>query len=199
MKTNHTPKDGKLTSGSHISYWTDSATLPDDFKSLNANLETDVVIVGGGIAGVSVAYCLLKAGKKIVLIDDGFIGSGETGRTTAHLVAALDDRYYQLNRLFGSNDTRLIAESHCAAIEFIEETCLREHIECEFERLNGYLFLHPSDDKNNIHRELEAAARAGHPGPQREPLWLEARVRHGDRCFLDVHVALHGTGCRRRW
>ena len=93
MKINDNPEDDRITSGKNISYWTDSSTSQVQ-NSLKENLETDVVIVGGGIAGLSVAYCLIQSGKKVILVEDGFIGSGETGRTTAHFVTALDDRYY---------------------------------------------------------------------------------------------------------
>ncbi len=70
------------------------------------------VIVGGGLAGLSIAYCLSQSGKKVVVVEDGLIGSGETGRTTAHLVTALDDHYYDLERIFGEEKIKLIAESH---------------------------------------------------------------------------------------
>ncbi|MBA3705588.1 MAG: FAD-binding oxidoreductase, partial [Bacteroidetes bacterium] len=140
MGKDNLPEDEKLTSGKHISYWTDSIA-PPTYSPLKENLETDVVIVGGGLGGLSVAYCLLKAGKKIILVEDGFIGSGETGRTTAHLVTALDDRYYDLEENFGEEDVKLIADSHRTAIEFVEQTVKRENIDCEFERLSGYLFL----------------------------------------------------------
>ena len=101
MNTNNNPEDGRITSGKNISYWTDTSTDTMVSNPLKENLETDVVIVGGGLAGLSTAYCLTQSGKKVVLVEDGFIGSGETGRTTAHLVTALDDRYYHLEKIFG--------------------------------------------------------------------------------------------------
>ena len=87
--TLHGLDKGISTSGSNISYWLDSVESIR-FTPLASNLKTEVVVVGGGIAGLSVAYCLVKAGKKVVVVEDGFIGSGESGRTTAHLVNALD-------------------------------------------------------------------------------------------------------------
>src|ERR1017187_2426355 len=144
MKINDNPEDARITSGKNMSYWADIAE-PQAQNPLRENLGTDVVIVGGGLAGLSVAYCLAQSGKKIVLVEDGFIGSGETGRTTAHLVTALDDRYYHLEKKLGARKTKLIAESHTMAIDFVELTVKKENIDCGFERVNGYLFRHPSD------------------------------------------------------
>ena len=145
----------------HSSYWFDSSPDIDGFSALKENIETDVVIVGGGLAGVSVAYCLAEEGKKVVIIEDGKIGSGETGHTTAHLVSALDDRYTDLENIYGKEDTRLIADSHKAAIDKIQQTVRKESINCQFERVPGYLFLHPTDKKDSLKEEYEAATRAG--------------------------------------
>lgn len=155
------PFNAKITSGGHTSYWLDSVGALPRFHSLNKNLKTDVVIVGGGMAGVSVGYCLACAGKQVVIVEDGLIGSGETGRTTAQLVTALDDRYERLARIWGEKDTRLIASSHREAIDFIEQAVKDENIKCLFERLNGYLMLHPSDEPDALNKELEAALKAG--------------------------------------
>lgn len=160
MKTTNRPLDAGITAGKNISYWTDTTT-PSKKNPLKENLETEVVIIGGGLAGLSVAYCLIQSGKSIVLVEDGFIGSGETGRTTAHLVTALDDRYYDLERTFGDEKTKLIAESHITAINFVERTIHKENIDCGFERVNGYLFRHPSDHKDALKLELKAALNAG--------------------------------------
>ena len=110
MKMNSNPEDPRITSGRNISFWTDSL-IPGDLNPLTKNLSTEIVIVGGGIAGLSVAYCLTQSGKKVVLLEDGIIGSGESGRTTAHLVTALDDRYYDLVRIFGTKKNTSIRSS----------------------------------------------------------------------------------------
>ncbi len=157
---NDNPQDDKLTAGKHISFWTESES-PNKYLPLRDNLDSDVVIVGGGLAGVSTAYCLAKSGLQVVLVEDGNIGSGETGRTTAHLVTALDDRYYDLEKIFGEEKTRLIAESHRSAIDFVDKVVKTEAIDCGFERVNGYLFLHPSDKPESLTKELNAALKAG--------------------------------------
>lgn len=121
----------------------------------------DVCIIGAGIAGLSCAYELALAGKKVVVFDDGPIGGGQTGRTTAHLASAFDDRYYHMEATHGEEGARILAESHCRAIDRIEEIARAEGIECDFARLDGYLFLGPDDTADSLERELEAATRAG--------------------------------------
>jgi len=73
-----TENKGSVTLGENISYWIDSVK-PVEYTQLKEDKNTDVLIIGGGLAGITTAYCLLKAGEKIILVEDGLIGSGETG------------------------------------------------------------------------------------------------------------------------
>lgn len=161
LSSHNNEESGKLSAGKNISCWFDQDVHTRLFPELNINKDTDVVIVGGGLAGLTTAYCLTQTGKKVIVIEDGFIGSGETGRTTAHIVTALDDRYFHLEEIFGTENTKIIAESHKAAIDFIERVVQKEKIDCDFKRVNGYLFLHDSDDPENLQKEYEALTRCG--------------------------------------
>src|SRR5450755_2963593 len=136
-------------------------TKLDAFPTLTKNEHADVCIVGAGIAGLTTAYLLGRAGKSVVVLDDGPIASGETERTTAHLVTALDDRYFEIERLHGENGAQLAAESHAAAIDQIERIVLEEKIDCDFERVDGYLFVPPGESTEVLERELAATHRAG--------------------------------------
>jgi len=100
--------------------------------SLTKSATADVCIIGAGIAGMSTAYLLARAGLSVVVLDDGPIGGGETGRTSAHLSNALDDRYDELERLFGSRGAQLAAESHTVAMDRIESIIAEESIHCDF-------------------------------------------------------------------
>lgn len=138
--------------------------LPDatpQLSALDVDVQTDVCVVGAGISGVTTAYLLAREGRSVVVLDDGPIGGGETGRTTAHLSNAFDDRYYELERIFGERGSRLVAESHTAAIDRIEQIVREEQIGCNFERLDGYLFVPPDCPQEVLQREIEAAQRAG--------------------------------------
>src|SRR5215212_2489763 len=126
-------------SGQTTSIWLATAEVPE-FSPLAEDAHADVCIVGAGIAGLTTAYLLAREGKSIVILDDGRVGGGMTERTTAHLSNAFDDRYQEMERLHGQQGSRLIADSHSAAIDRIEQIVAEEKIGCEFERLDGYLF-----------------------------------------------------------
>ncbi|HEY9403984.1 MAG TPA: FAD-dependent oxidoreductase [Pyrinomonadaceae bacterium] len=150
----------KTDNGRTTSVWMRTADMPEP-TPLTSDVQTDVVIVGAGIAGLTTAYLLTKEGKRVVVLDDGPVAGGETCRTTAHLVNALDDRYYELERLHGERGAHLAAESHTAAVDKIESIVGEEKIDCDFTRLDGYLFVPPGDDPAQLGDELRAAHRAG--------------------------------------
>jgi glycine/D-amino acid oxidase-like deaminating enzyme/nitrite reductase/ring-hydroxylating ferredoxin subunit len=136
-------------------------TFSPNLRALAEDSRTDVCVIGAGMAGLNVAYQLCRAGKSVMVLDDGPLGHGETGRTTAHLSNALDDGYKELERLHGGNGARLAAESHTRAIDEIESIVEREKISCEFTRLPGYLWVPPGGSLNDLQEEKKAARRAG--------------------------------------
>lgn len=150
----------KTDNGQTTSVWMQTADMPEGLQ-LGADAQADVVVVGAGIAGLTTAYLLTKEGKRVVVLDDGPAAGGETCRTTAHLSNALDDRYHELEKLHGERGARLAAESHSAAIDQIESIVNAENIDCDFTRLDGYLFVPPGDDPAQLGDELRAAHRAG--------------------------------------
>jgi glycine/D-amino acid oxidase-like deaminating enzyme/nitrite reductase/ring-hydroxylating ferredoxin subunit len=147
-------------SGENLSVWLATADWVRA-PPLSKNEEADVCIVGAGIAGMTTAYLLALDGNSVVVLDDGAVGSGETHHTTAHLVNVLDDRYFELERLHGEAGAKLAAKSHTAAIDAIEEIAGRENIDCDFDRVEGYLFVPPGESMDILKRELDAARRAG--------------------------------------
>ena len=153
----------KTDNGQSTSVWMATADTPREGR-LAEDLETDVCVVGAGIAGMTTAHLLAREGRRVAVIDDGPVAGGETSRTTAHLVNALDDRYYELEKMFGREGARLAAESHTAAIEKVAEIVAAEGIDCDFSRLDGYLFVPPGDSTKVLDEELAAAHRCGLTG-----------------------------------
>jgi glycine/D-amino acid oxidase-like deaminating enzyme/nitrite reductase/ring-hydroxylating ferredoxin subunit len=144
----------------HQSVWAATAAMPV-FPPLEGNVHVDVAIIGAGIAGLTTAYLLARAGKRVAVIDDGPVAGGMTQMTSAHLTNQLDDRYYELEKIHGREAARLAADSHTAAIDRIETICKQEQIDCDFTRVDGYLFLAENDDRDTLELELEAAHRVG--------------------------------------
>ena len=148
------------------SIWMATANTPSQSR-LKENIRTDVCVIGAGIAGLTTAFLLGREGRSVVVLDDGLIGGGMTGRTTAHLSNAYDDRYVEIERLHGAEAARLTAESHTAAIDKIAEIISREKINCEFEWLDGFLFGATPDAVELLNDELAAAHRAGLTGVEK--------------------------------
>jgi len=149
----------KSDEGKTVSFWEASEDLLNK-TALDESIEPDVCIIGGGIAGLTTAYLLAKEGKRIVVIDDGTIGGGETSRTTAHLSNALDDRIYRVEEWHGADKARLAVASHARAIDEIERIINEEQIDCDFLRVDGFL-IEAEDGEDDLNEELEAAHRAG--------------------------------------
>ncbi len=148
--------------GQSTSVWMQVAV--PSYPKLAKDIAVDVCIVGAGIAGMTTAYLLARQGKSVAVLDDGPIAGGQTERTTAHLASAIDSQYCEIERLHGEKGAELVAESHTAAIDQIEKIATEENIDCDFERVNGYLFLSPNESTDSLDRELAAAHRAGLTG-----------------------------------
>ncbi len=148
------------TSGHNTSVWLQNDQR-GDFGPLTVPIQTDVCIIGGGIAGMSAAYLLSREGVSVVVLEDGVVGSGETGRTTAHLANAIDNRYSNIEQLHGEQGAKLVAESHTVAIRRIKQAIDDERIDCDWSRMPGYLILSPGQELNVLREEMAAAHRAG--------------------------------------
>lgn len=135
-------------------------TLPE-FQVLESNQEAAVCIIGAGMAGLCCAYELAKRGKSVIVLERKSLAEGETLRTTAHLTWELDERYQELVPIYGETHTRLIADSHAAAIDYIEKVVTEEQIDCDFTRINGYLFSALGSPKQEVNREQEVLAHLG--------------------------------------
>ena len=146
------------------SLWMRTEVLPDA-PLLQGKHVADTVIVGSGIAGLSAAYELTVAGKKVIVVDRGSIAGGMTSRTTAHLAPICDDGLSSLINLRGEEMARLFQQSQEAAVDRIEAIVGELAIDCDFRRLDGFLF--PASDmkrdeaRKQADKEFEAASKVG--------------------------------------
>jgi glycine/D-amino acid oxidase-like deaminating enzyme/nitrite reductase/ring-hydroxylating ferredoxin subunit len=132
-----------------------------DAPSLDRNGKADVAIVGSGIAGLSAAYELATRGCSVIVLDRGRIGSGMTARTTAHLASALDDFYAELIKGRSADIARVLYQSVATSIDRAEAIQAEEEIDCDFKRLDGYLFLAPTTPASQLDEEFEACKKLG--------------------------------------
>jgi monoamine oxidase len=87
------------------SHWKAGGQLPQ-FPSIDRDLQTEVVIIGGGLTGITTAYLLKEAGVKIVLLERGRFAGADTGHTTAHLTYVTDERLHHLVKVFGKTQPK---------------------------------------------------------------------------------------------
>jgi glycine/D-amino acid oxidase-like deaminating enzyme/nitrite reductase/ring-hydroxylating ferredoxin subunit len=151
----------KSDNGRSVSVWMATQDTPAGPR-VAEDLACDVCVVGSGIAGLTTAYLLSREGKKVVVLDDGPTAGGETSRTTAHLVFYNDDGMSKIEQLHGTEGLKLATDSHAAAVDKIEQIAREEHIDCDFYRVNGYLFITPGGQGMEfLKEELAAAHRVG--------------------------------------
>lgn len=150
-----------LRDGACESIWQSSIT---DYKARAAFIPVgvqDVVIVGGGITGITTGLLLQQAGKRCVIVEAQNIGFGTTGGTTAHLNTFLDSSYAQIKKNFSLEDARLIAAGARRSIDLIKEHIERFNIPCAFRELPGYLFSTNDDESKELEEIVAASKEAG--------------------------------------
>jgi glycine/D-amino acid oxidase-like deaminating enzyme/nitrite reductase/ring-hydroxylating ferredoxin subunit len=144
------------------SVWMNIGVAPDATR-LEGDANADTVVVGSGIAGLSTAYELAARGQTVIVLDRGAIGRGMTARTTAHLTSLCDDSFDSLISMRGVDVAKQFYLSQASAIDRIEKIQGNESIECDFRRLDGYLFPALGTDPSNLDSSLEATRKAGMP------------------------------------
>ena len=146
------------------SLWMHQDVAPDA-PQLKGRLRCDTVIVGAGIAGLSIAYELEAEGQKVIVVDRGSIAGGMTSRTTGHLAPICDDGVSSLSRLRGEETANLFQQSQEAAVDRIEQIVEEHDIACNFRRLDAFLFpalgMEPGEARKQQDEEFKALRKAG--------------------------------------
>lgn len=148
--------------GKPVSYWLDS-TPQTNYPSAINNLSVDVAVIGAGIAGLTAAYLLKKAGKTVAVIEAEKVGAGVSGHTTAKVTSLHQLIYADLIKEIGEEKARLYGESNEAAVKFVARTIEAEGIDCDFSHQNTYTFADTPDKLEKIKAEYEAAKQLGLP------------------------------------
>jgi len=139
----------------HESFWNGTTNQPS-FKALDKDIEADVVVAGGGIAGITTAFLLSQEGKKVVLLEARELLNGTTGNTTAKLSAQHHLLYSKLVELYGENIAKLYFEANDHAISMIGSLAEAREINCDFERKDSYVFTQQEGIISALEKEAEA-------------------------------------------
>lgn len=145
----------------NIAPWSEEVPAEANRPSLTKDLEVDVAIIGGGITGITSAYLLAKAGKRVAVLEKDRIGSGETAHTTAFLSYDLDTPLAELKATFKEKIAFKAWVSAGQTINRIEAIIKEEKIDCDFSRCPLYRYALNQEGYNFLRREYNLARRLG--------------------------------------
>lgn len=145
--------------GEHRSLWQARADAPS-FPALDRDLDTDVLIVGGGITGLTTAALLRHAGVDVTLVEARTLG-GQTGRSTGHLTELVDGTYRAIRKDFGDEAATLVRTAARDAIENARRLCERYAPRANYRRVPAYLVAASPEDADQVREEADAAEAAG--------------------------------------
>jgi glycine/D-amino acid oxidase-like deaminating enzyme/nitrite reductase/ring-hydroxylating ferredoxin subunit len=144
----------------HETLWWKTVEMPG-YPALDGDARVDVAIVGGGITGLTAARLLVAEGKRVAVLEQGRIGGGTTGGTTAHVTQVPDLRFKDLRSKWGKDDLRTVVESSRAALERIASLVAEDAIDCDFARIPAYLYTEHPDELSRLEEEAQVAREAG--------------------------------------
>jgi len=145
---------------SNVSYW-NKTTEKTDYPPLNRDIETDILIIGGGITGVTCAYCLAKKGLNPILIEAGELCDGTTGNTTGKITIQHGIIYSNIAGKYGDEAASVYAQSQNSALNFVRDTVKRESIDCQLMPDTAFVYASAISDRASVEKEYETAVRLG--------------------------------------
>ncbi|MBE2287601.1 MAG: FAD-dependent oxidoreductase [Prosthecobacter sp.] len=137
---------------------------PPSFPPVSKDMYADVLIIGGGITGVTAAYLVAKTGRSVVLLEKNRLCSGETGHTTAHISYPTDLRLSDLVKSFGRNHAEAVWDACFAAAEEIRHHVCAEKIDCGLRHVPGYLYAAADAGEAELERLQRDVALANEMG-----------------------------------
>ena len=117
------------------------------------DFNTDVLIIGGGLAGISTAFYLKDSNMDVCLIESNKIGSGTTSLTTGKITYLQDTIYSQLESMYNFTISKKYLDSQIYASNLIKENIDKYKIDCDYKKNDSYIFVYNNEDKKKIDKE----------------------------------------------
>ena len=140
------------------SIWTDTGHLPY-FPPLRGKTKADILVIGGGMAGLLIAWLLKQEGFDCVVAEANTIASGTTANTTAKITAQHGLIYHRLLESLGLDQAKLYLQANLQGLEQLRR--LADNIDCDFQ--NQPHTIYSVEDSAILERELSALKQLGHP------------------------------------
>lgn len=157
---------------SNTPYWL-ASTEYKSFDKLIEDIDVDVVVVGGGMTGITTAFLLSKEGQKVAIIEADKILHGTTAHTTAKVTAQHDLIYDELIQHMGKEKAQLYYNANTEALNFIHKMIKDKEIECDFSEQDAYIFTNSEQYVSKLQTEFEAYQTLGINGDLLEKLPIE--------------------------
>ena len=136
------------------SIWINNNVKNDMLYKLNDDIQCDVLIIGGGMAGLSVAYNMMDSKMNVVLIEKDKCGLGATSKNTGKLTWMQDLIYSRLSNNYNSDVAKLYLDSQLEAIELVKKIVKDNKIECHLRKTKSYVFSYSGNDYINFNDEV---------------------------------------------
>jgi glycine/D-amino acid oxidase-like deaminating enzyme len=186
------------------SYWL-SSTKDPKYPTLRGELEVDVAIVGGGIAGLTTAYLLKQKGLKVVVLEEKTVASGVTGHTTGKVTSQHNLCYYKIQKDLGTDTAKAYGKGNQAAIVQIEEIIKKEKINCDWQRDDNYVFTENPEEVEKLKKEAKIAKQLDLPATYEKetplPFPIAGAIKftnqakfHSRKYCLGLAKAINGKG-----
>ncbi|MFF5792995.1 FAD-dependent oxidoreductase [Paeniglutamicibacter sp. NPDC012692] len=167
-----------------------------EYPGLRGDVEVDIAVIGGGIAGLTAALALKRAGQTVAVLETARVGTGVTGHTTGKVTSLQRLAYTELRDHHGTDTARAYGQANEAALRHVADVVATEGIDCDFRRVANYTYAESDEALARVRAEADLAAELGLPATFTTevplPFQVKGAVRFDDQAQLHAVKYLQG-------